>query len=239
MLAFFHHERGKRTEPIDRQKQRVVKDHLIKICRRVGVFLLVFERAYQSPGQRPDKHQIHQRRDQREKYLKDPDVRHRDKAERAVFWIKQSVLVLPHALQRAVRPAETLFGEISQTVRRLGQADRVFFVTDLVTEFSHLDGQVLVLGERVGRKSADFLEHRPPPGADRAGHDRDAVERGKCPAVKILRGDIFEGLPFGDDIDAVADLGIAGDGADLLVGKTMGECRDRLRRETACRRRGR
>ena len=39
----------------------------------------------------------------------------------------------------------------------------------------HGDGEVLVFGERVGRKAALFVERAAPPGADRARHDGDAL----------------------------------------------------------------
>ena len=77
------------------------------------------------------------------------------------------------------------------------------------------DRQVLILGERVRREAAELRQQRrSAPGADRARDDRDASEAGERAALEILRGDIFERLPAGDEIDAVADLGVAGDGAD-------------------------
>ena len=45
-------------------------------------------------------------------------------------------------------------------------------------------------------------------------------------ALEVLAGDVFEGLPAGPEIDAVADLGVAGDGADagiLKVGNELGD----------------
>ena len=221
LLAFLHQKRGKCAEPIDREEKGVVKQNLIQISRRMSVFLLMFEIADQRSDEGPDKHQIHDRRDQRKKDLKDPNVWHRDKAERAVTRVEQRVLVLPHALQSAVRPAETLLGEISETVRSLRQTYCAFLVSDIVSEFSHLDGQVLILGKRVGRESTDFNKHRPPPGTHRTGDDRYAVKRGKCPAVEILRRHVFERLPFGDNVDPVADLCITRDRPDPLIGKPV------------------
>ena len=50
--------------------------------------------------------------------------------------------------------------------------------------------------------------------------------------LEILRGDIFQRLPFGDDVDPVADLGIAGDRGELVVaGEPARQTRDRLRLE--------
>ena len=136
--------------------------------------------------------------------------------------------MLPHALKRAVGPSKTLLGKISQGIGSLGQPDSVLLVADPITQLSHLDREILILGKCVRRKSARLFENRSTPGTDRTGHDHYAVERCKCPPVKVLRGNIFERLPFSYDIDAVADLGITGDGADILVSKSVGQCRDRL-----------
>jgi len=40
------------------------------------------------------------------------------------------------------------------------------------------------------------------------------VEEIEGAALKVLAGDVFEGLPAGPEVDAVADLCVAGDGAD-------------------------
>ena len=43
---------------------------------------------------------------------------------------------------------------------------------------------------------------------------------------KFWRGDVFEGLPSGPEIDAVADLDVAGDGGDLRIGEVRDEAGD-------------
>ena len=86
---------------------------------------------------RLDDHQIHDRRNQWKDDLENPDVRHGDKAERAEAQTKERVLVLPHALQCAERPTETLLGETAHRVGRFRPRDRSLFVTDLVTEPPH------------------------------------------------------------------------------------------------------
>jgi len=48
------------------------------------------------------------------------------------------------------------------------------------------------------------------------GYDVEEVE---CAALEVLAGDVFEGLPTGPEIDAIADLGVSGDGADERVFK--------------------
>src|SRR5207237_6923720 len=99
--------------------------------------------------ERPNEHQVHDRRDQWKQDLKDPDVWHCDKPEGAISRVEQSSLMLPHALERAVRPPETLLGEVSQTVRGLGQTNCCLFVTDTISQLSDLDRKVLVLAERL------------------------------------------------------------------------------------------
>ena len=41
-----------------------------------------------------------------------------------------------------------------------------------------------------------------------------------------MAGDVFEGLPAGPEVDAVADFGVAGDGADARVGEVGDEAGD-------------
>ena len=62
--------------------------------------------------------------------------------------------------------------------------------------------------------AAGGLDGSGAPCADGSGDDGDDVEEVECAALEVLAGDVFEGLPAGPEIDAVADLGIAGDGAD-------------------------
>ena len=140
--------------------------------------------------------------------------------------------MLPQALQRAERPAEALLGERARSVCGASvQATASVIVGDSPAGALDGDGEVLVLGERVDREAADLLERRAAPGADRAGHDHDRVEPRQRAPLEILRGDIFDRLPAGDEVDPVADLGVAGDRADLRIGEPAGEPRDRLRLE--------
>ena len=52
------------------------------------------------------------------------------------------------------------------------------------------------------------------PGADGSGNHGDDVEEIEGAALEVLAGDVFERLPAGPEVDAIADLGVAGDGAD-------------------------
>src|SRR5260370_4025659 len=81
-LFAFEYKGEARGAPIHGQKQRVVKEHLLKIRESNPRRLLgPVERIR---DQRIDQHQIHDRRDQRKQNLKYPDVAHRYEPKRAV-----------------------------------------------------------------------------------------------------------------------------------------------------------
>src|SRR5712692_7901334 len=131
--------------------------------------------------------------------------------------------MLPKTLQSPIAPAEPLPREHLQSSGRFGPADRAFFVADLVAEFAYPQREILILSQGVRAKSIATLDQLAPPGADCARHDGDAVEAGKRATIHVLRGDVFQRLPTGHDVDAIADLRIAGDGADLRVDETARE----------------
>ena len=74
--------------------------------------------------------------------------------------------------------------------------------------------------------AAAGFDGRGAPGADGSGDDHDDVEEVEGAALEVLAGDVLEGLPAGPEVDAVADLGVAGDGADLGVGEVADEVGD-------------
>ena len=74
--------------------------------------------------------------------------------------------------------------------------------------------------------AADGFDGGGAPGADGSGDDGDDVEEIEGAALEVLRGDVFEGLPAGPEVHAVADLGVAGDGADAGVGEVADEAAD-------------
>src|SRR5262245_38930578 len=123
--------------------------------------------------------------------------------------------MLPHTLQCAERPAESLLSQAFQRLRRLGPRDGVLFVGDLIAYPSRLEREVLIFGQRVGSETARAFEQFAAPCAHRAGHDRDAVQGGERAPVEILRDYVFERLPASDEVDAIADLGVTRDGADF------------------------
>jgi hypothetical protein len=93
------------------------------------------------------------------------------------------------------------------------------------------DGQVLILGQGVFGIAAHVVERLATPCAHRAGHDHDRVEPGQRAAFDVLRGDIFHRLPAGDEVDPVADFGIARHRADFGLLEPAHELADGLRLE--------
>src|SRR5208282_2271193 len=72
----------------------------------------------------------------------------------------------------------------------------------------------------------DGFYGRGAPCADGAGDHGDDMEEIEGAALEVLAGDVLESLPAGPEIDAVADLGVAGDGADggiFKVGNELGD----------------
>jgi len=114
--------------------------------------------------------------------------------------------MFPHALKRAVRPAESLFCERAQIVWRFSPGDRRFFVTNRVTQPSDSQRQILIFRQSVCRETAGFDQQVLAPCAHSARHNRDAIETRERAPVHILRSDVFECLPARHQVYAVAKL---------------------------------
>src|ERR1700680_2055918 len=67
------------------------------------------------------------------------------------------------------------------------------------------------------------------PCADRARNHADGAQNVKGPPLEVLAGDVFESLPARPQIDAIAHLGIARDGADFGIDKVRHQACDRIR----------
>ena len=109
---------------------------------------------------------------------------------------------------------------------RFSEGQRAVFVVDFEALFEQVHGEVGVFGDGVERIAAGGFDGRGAPCADGSGNDGDDVEEVEGAALEVLAGDVFEGLPAGPEIDAVADLGVAGHGADariLEVGNELGD----------------
>ena len=119
--------------------------------------------------------------------------------------------VLPRALQRAEPPAKALARQRAERVGRLGPRDCALAVGDRVTYPPDRDGEVLVFGERSCVKPP-ASRSTTPPRADRAGDDR-VCSRAERTGGRGSASDVLERLPPRDEVHAIADLGVAGDGA--------------------------
>ena len=77
-------------------------------------------------------------------------------------------------------------------------------------------------------KAAEFEKHAAPPCTNRTGNNRKRAERRQRTAFEVLRDDIFQRLPARDHVDAIADLGVAGDRADFGIREPAHKPRDRV-----------
>ena len=134
-------------------------------------------------------------------------------------------------LQNAERPAETLAHQAICVGRRLGIGERHVFVLDAISAAQQRHGEVGILGDGIDVIAASLAHCGNAPRADRAGHDADRAQNVERAPLKILAGDVFQGLPARPEIDAVADLGIAGNRADFRIDEVRHQSRDRVRRD--------
>ena len=141
--------------------------------------------------------------------------------------------VFEDGLQDAEGPAEALAHQAVGVDGGFGEGERLVFVDDGVALLEQVHGEVGVFGDGVGVVAAAGLDGCGAPRADGSGHDHDDVEEVERAALEVLAGDVFERLPAGPEVDAVADLGVAGDGADLRVGEVADEAGDGVVRDDA------
>ncbi len=134
--------------------------------------------------------------------------------------------MLPDRLQGAEGPAEALAHEAPGVDGRFSKGQRAVFVVDLESLFEQVHGEVGVFGHGVERIAAGRFDRRGAPCADGAGDDGDDVEEVESAALEVLAGDVFESLPARPQIDAVAHLGVAGDGADRGILEVRNELGD-------------
>src|SRR5271155_866571 len=78
-------------------------------------------------------------------------------------------------------------------------------------------GPVGIFGDSIDVEGAGRAHGGDSPCADGSGNYADCTERVEGTALEVLAGDVFESLPSRPEIDAVADLGVAGDGAYFRI----------------------
>src|SRR5579871_2422888 len=145
--------------------------------------------------QRAEEHEIDDRRDQRQKKLKDKNIGERDPSERAELWTEERVAVLPESLQRAEGPPETLANQLAGGFGSFGPGDSFFVVADAPAEAADRDGEVSVFGDRVRCDAAGGRDRFLAPSAERARHNGDAIQQIEGALLHVLAGDVFERLP--------------------------------------------
>ena len=139
--------------------------------------------------------------------------------------------MLPQALQRAERPAETLTEKRCEGIRDFGVADGIRFVFDSISRAPDLPRQIHILGHRLAAIAARRKNRVAPPRTDGAGNDGDGVHDRVRAAIEILTGDVFDRLPVRQRIHAIADFDVAGDRAHFLVLEVTDEIGDRAAAE--------
>src|SRR6266581_225401 len=184
----------------------------------------------QSPEQhRTEKHEIDDGRNQRQHQLEHENIRQRDPAKRAVFRAQKRVAMLPEGLQGAEGPAESLADELSRLFRGFGPGDGFFVVADAPTETPNRYGQIGVLGDRVCSDPARSFNGFLAPRAERAGHNRNAVQQVERAFLHVLAGDVLEGLPARQPARTVADLHVARNRTDLGIREMANQFADGVR----------
>ena len=74
-------------------------------------------------------------------------------------------------------------------------------------------GEIRVFGDGIDVEGAGCAHCGDTPGTNCSGNDADCTESIESTALKVLAGDVFEGLPARPEIDAVANFGVTSDGA--------------------------
>ena len=74
--------------------------------------------------------------------------------------------------------------------------------------------------------AADFAHRGSTPRADSSGNNTDGAEGIQGSSLKVLAGDVFEGLPARPEVDAVADFGVSRDSADFGIEEVRDQAAD-------------
>ena len=229
LLAPFQCEGDRCRQQVDRREHRPEGQHRVDVVARLrpAVRLHVEIGDDEADQQR----QVDDRADRGEQDLEHDRLRQTDPAEPPRMAAADRRAMLPQALQRPECPAEALLGERAERLGCLGPRHRILIVADGPARALDRDGEVLVLGQRVVRIAADLLDRGQPPCADRARHHGDRIEARERPTFQVLRSDILQRLPLGDEVHTVAHFGIARDRAELRIVEPAGEACDRRRFE--------
>ena len=198
-------------DEVDEEEGAEVGEQLFEVCCAGGFGMVVaVEREVDAPG---EEHEIDEGRDERQEHLEDEDVGQREEAHGAVT--QESAAMFEDGLQSSEGPAEALAHEAVGVDGSLSEGERAVFVDDLVFLLEQVHGEVGIFCDGVDGVAPAGENGSSAPCADGAGNDHDDVEEIECAAFEVLTGDVFESLPACPEIDAIADFGVSGDGADL------------------------
>src|SRR6266850_2522845 len=139
---------------------------------------------------------------------------------------QERVAVLPEGLQCAEGPAEPLANQLAGSIRRFGPGDGFLVVADAPAEAANGDGEVGVFGHGVRGNAAGGFDGFLAPRAERSGNDGDAIEEIEGALLHVLAGNVFERLPAGEPAGAIANLNVAGDGANGGIRKVTDQFAD-------------
>ena len=137
--------------------------------------------------------------------------------------------MLPERLQSSEGPAKALAYQRVGSLGSDGAADGLVIEQNAPTVAPDRQRQVRILGDRVTRKPSARANDLCSPGADRAGHDGDAVEQIERPFLEVLPADVLERLPARQPSAAVGHLGVAGDACHVAIDEVPDELPHRRR----------
>ena len=167
------------------------------------------KRHDRSPGaerKSGEQEQIHHWCDRDEDDLKKPNARQTEPAERAIVPIEHHVAMFPETLQRAVGPTKTLPRQRPHALRRFRPGDRSRHVDNSLPMSVQRKSQIGVFSERLQTEATGLIDRIPTNGADRTGHDRDAIPAIVCAPIEIEAARVFQRLTTRDERAQVPDL---------------------------------
>ena len=220
-------ESQQRRHKIDQHESQKIDHQLVH--RRRARRLRMEVPVHQILNHAPCKHDVDERRHQRQQDLKDQNVRQREEPHRPIRPRRRAML--EHRLQNPERPAEPLPHQAACICRSLSECQRTIVVDHPVAIFQQAHRQIGVLGHCVHWIAARLL-HRPrPPRSNRPRHHRHHVEQVHRPPLEILARDVFQRLPACPGVDPVAYFGIPRHRPHPPIGKPPYQLRYRIVRD--------
>src|SRR5437899_6270796 len=159
------------------------------------------------PARAQCEHDVNQRGNQGKQDLENYDIGQSYESQDALA--REDSAVLPHRLQNAERPAETLAHQAICRRGSLGVGESHIFVLDPKAAAQQGHGEVSVLRNGVNVEASSLAHGRDSPGANGSRYHANRAQRIESATLEILAGDVFERLPAGPQVHAIANLGVA------------------------------